>query len=331
MGAKEAIETGEINIANPQGIERVEMQRQWSLLLKERLFDNHGILISDVDGVILRSDSLDKPEYTTPKILETYKRFEQLGGRIGLATARSAYVGQYLRHQGLRLDGPLIFEDGHVVFVKRKKIVLAPEAYKKFVFSLRNQMADEQYFRDTWEEVQLQPQRESGEITICHGNVQWNGDYRASFWYDWRSEKQYGEADNIVRQIITPRIHDIAQTCGLTADDFDVKLSRMKNGLGIIRIAAKIHGRVVSKEMAAELIWNGFDPVFVGDGDGDRGFEKDIQQRKRGIIVALGGSNDLTDEVPEFIEHANIRLDDPREYTQVLNVAMNMKERGTLI
>jgi hypothetical protein len=325
MDMNEGIPTEGNYISNLQWTERVRPIRRCGVLLKEYLFDRQGILMLDGDGVFFRSDCLEYPQYTTLDILEAHTRLEHLGGRIGLATARSEHAVRYLRNHGLRLDGPLILEGGHVVIIKGIKTILASDRYMAFISSMREEIQGERYFRDSWNEVRYLPQVESGDIAICHGNFQWNGDCRATLWYSWQEEEKLGEADHAVKRIIIPRILDIASAHGLSTDDVDVRLTRMDNGLGIIRIAAKIDGRVVSKEMAAGHIWNGFDPIFVGDGDGDSGFEDEIRRRKKGIIIALDGSHDLTPEVPEFIHKADVHLTGPAEYIQALNCAMGMK------
>lgn len=311
------------------GVELVKQsgkREEWKFcgdLLRRELLENRGFLILDGDGVIFQSDSLYKPQLTTSNIVSALRAFETEGGIIGLATARSDSVVSYLRKEGIRLDGPLILEGGHVVIIEGIKTVFATEEYRMFVRNLRKMIVEAPFYRKSWEDVLIFTRDHKDAIAVCLGNKQWNGDYRATFWYSWKEERSLGAADEIVKQLVIPQITNIALGNGLTSDHFNVKLARMDNGLGILRIAYKQNGIVVSKEAAAQTIWNGLHVVYVADGEGDLGFESTTQKHK-GKVIALGGSHDLTPDVPVFLHQADMRLANPGEFVRALQYATDL-------
>lgn len=291
-------------------------------LLVEQLFEKRGILILDCDGVIFQSTSLHEPLLTTTDVIETFGAFESAGGQMGLATARSDHAILFLRERGIQLAGPLILEGGHVVIVGERKTILASDAYREFIVELRQSVERQTFFNNSWADVVMASSKSRNSIAICHGDRQWNGACRATFWYDWRGESEPGAADLAIQQMVIPRVHDVASAIGLSENDYNVKLSRMDIGLGIIRVGANVDGVPISKEHAAEHIWDGFDVVYAADGAGDSGFERDIRTRHKGKVIAIGGSHDLTLEVPDFTDHADVRLSDPSEFVQAMKHAI---------
>ena len=288
-----------------------------------------GILMLDLDGVVLRSRSLFEPQFTTWDMKDALQTYEGVGGHIGLSTARQEGVRTFLRSFGLRLDGPLIFEGGHVVMVGEKKEVLASDMYRTFVAKVRKELENEPFFRQSWSEVEKFQSGNPDTVVVCHGDRQWNGDYRATFWYDWRHEPTPGWADVVIGERISPRIHEIALSAGLSGDQFHIKLMRMKSGLGILRIAEQIDGVVVSKEMAAKHVLTGESLVFVADGEGDKDLELHIQNTRNGKVIALRETDDvMTPEISSFTKSADIQLANPSEFVQAVVYAIGSLSMG---
>ncbi len=317
----------ELGIFPDKDLEHFSVAPAWKIcgeMLAQNLFEKPGVLILDCDGVIFLSDSLDAVRVTTPTIISTLLAVEEEGGKIGLATARSKGVRKVLREYGFRLDGPLILEGGHVIIDGGKKTVLAPDSYQNFVAHVRENLGTYVTVRDTWQEVVDRPYDDRGTISICHGDGQWNGICRATFWYNTRGEATLGDADKEVEKNVIPHLQRIASLSHLSKDDYDIKLTHMDNGLGIIRLAAKIEGYPVNKGMAAQFIWDGFIPISIADGEGDAEFEAAVQQHN-GKVIAVEGSHDLTPDVPQFISRADFRVRNPDELELALTYAVAIK------
>ena|SRR3989344_3021627 len=306
---------------------RTEVQAplsKWQLcgtLIANHLRSGNNLLL-DGDGVLLKPDSLDRPELTTPKIITPIKTLENLGIKVGVATARGGQIIDYLCNEyGLQMKGPSIIEDGHVVVSDGIRKNLASPNHSIFVADVRKRLLLHPEFQTSWNNV-----RTLSEVfdmfAFCPGGFQWQGKFRASFWFFANGDKDDHE---ILSEVFEPVLRILAQENGLGYEnDLDVSVGRMSVGnLGILSIKGKINGESITKGTAARRLIQPW--VLAADGFGDTALAT-VTKKFKGAIIGVEGNLDVSNEPPEFLNSADLVLRDPEELAFALSHAANCLE-----
>lgn len=275
-------------------------------------------LILDIDGVVCRADSLDRPELTTPAIITSVKTLENLGVKVGVATARGEHIVEYLRREhNLQIEGPAILEEGQVLIKDGNKEYLAVPNHPKFIADLRQEFMLDPRFQDSWRMVKMIFES-SGAPTFCPGNFQWQGECRASFWFFAHGDKDRDR--QILTTIFESKLRKLAQKNELDYEkDLAVSVSRMSVGnLGILSIKGRVDGLPVNKGTAAEKLVQPW--VFAADGFGDTALAI-VTKKFNGAVIGIEGNLDVSDEPPEFLKNADFVLRNPEELNLALSYA----------
>lgn len=290
-------------------------QRCGAIMAEYLRAQHNPTLLLDMDGVVFQADSLDVPRLTTPDIIPVLSYIEELGVRIGTATARSTHVVDYLRDLGLRLQGPAILEEGQVVLSGEEAIHLTLPTHKDFMKTATDVLSAHTAFESTWEAVQENARK--GTFSFCHGNYQWQGEYRSSFWFSYRGNQDIDH--RTVAAVFEPTLRDIADLYGLAYEkDIAIATSRMAvNNLAIVTIKGQANGQPIHKGMAAEKLLQG-SWIFVADGFGDTSLAIETRRRTNGAVIGIEGNLDISNDVPEFLRSANAVLETPQDFVQSL-------------
>lgn len=285
------------------------------------IFYNGVPLICDIDGVICKADSLDRPELISSQLIESLLLLESHGVAVGVATARGELIINYLRDEhSLHLNGPLILESGHLLIEGSEKKHLAGSHHKSFIEYVRKTLKTTAHFRNDWLAVQ-DDYKHSGATAFCPGNIQWQGECRASFWFYAHGEKENDQ--KLLAELFEPTVRYVAQSYGLSYEmDVSLTVNRMKinnntegEQLGIISLKGKRNGVTIQKGTAAEQLKTPW--VFVADGFEDMALA-DLTRSRNGAVVGIKGNLDDSDEPIQFLINADCILDNPDELAIVL-------------
>lgn len=276
-------------------------------------------LILDADGVVVEQDSLFHPKITDLRLIQSLRRLEQQGVSIGVATARSENFVEFLQSLGLILRGPLILQQGQVLYQNDKKIYFVSEKYREFVATTKKVVRASPIWKSSWIDVWS-----SNEGIFCDGNSQWQGDCRISYWVYERDEQRQGEQ---LKQHLDVIVANAGEVFGLRPNiDYVTSFGRMsleryvQNGtLGIISLKAIRDGVPFDKSIAASYV--GKPVVIVSDGykDGELGH---LNKALGGINIGIEGNLDEEINVAAYMEEADICLASPFELSQALGMVV---------
>ncbi|MDO8657144.1 MAG: HAD hydrolase family protein [Candidatus Levybacteria bacterium] len=290
---------------------------QCGVLIASYLKQGRALLL-DVDGVICKADSLDHPELTTPHIINNIKKLESTGRKVGIATARGSQITDYLRFEhGLRLDGPLIYEEGQVMVIDGEKIYLSNPNHTGFIKSVRAELKMHKAFSKSWQ-MAKEIYENRGVVTFCPGDTQWQGECRASFWFFSDEKTKHGR--DIIISMFEPTLTKLSAMHKLDyKNDLSISVGRMSVGnLGILSIKGKKEGQPINKGTAARLLRERW--IFVADGLGDISLAFETRQNN-GLVIGIEGNLDDSDEPHKFLENADCVLSTPEDFAKALDYA----------
>ncbi len=303
---------------NSPAVEVTVKQWQQCGVLMANYFRQGNALLLDIDGVVCKADALVNPELTTQEIIPALKKLENLGVKLGVATARGVQIVEYLRDEhGLQINGPAILEEGQVFINDGHKNYLSVPNHPRFIADVRHILKLQPTFQESWQQVRTLFESNRA-LTFCPGNFQWQGECRASFWFF-----AHGEKDNdreVLATIFEPILRELALENGIDYEqDLAVSVGRMSVGnLGIVSMKGKVNGLPVNKGTAAEKLTQPW--VFVADGFGDTPLAY-VTKRRNGAVIGIEGNLDDSNEPPEFLRNADYVLSDPEEFAKALNYA----------
>lgn len=284
-------------------------------------------LLLDADGVIVRSDALFSPRQISPSLVTVIKEIESLDIQVGLATARSEQFVEYLRAQGLRMQGPLILQEGQLLVADETRTYFVHELYRDFIHAAKSVVSKHSAWRESW-----YPVWSSGlkDMVFCPGNRQWQGDSRASFWF--YTDGDLERNTTMKEALLDPMIDVVGESFGLERNvDFTTSLGLLslanhgKAGfLGMVSIKGMRNGTSIDKSVAADLY--GRPVVFVADGVGDVQLGK--WNRGRGINIAIEGNLDVSSDPDRFYRLSELILRNPSELAMSLFHAARIIEQS---
>ncbi|MFA9288853.1 MAG: hypothetical protein ACEQSA_03165 [Weeksellaceae bacterium] len=275
-------------------------------LLVNRIKEDQQILL-DLDGVVLKSDSLQIADPTTFGMLPVLRDLEAKKVRLGLATMRGMHAISYLRKNGLQLQGDKIIEGGHVLLSDEGDHYLGHPNHRNFIQHATSYLENRPNYRKRWINVL----KGLAPGLYCRGNIQWQGENRASWWIN--TDQTPPEE---MLEFFTRLLEPIAAHSDLLLQrDVGISVSQMKKSpLGIIGVKGRLDGEKIDKSTIAQFIktpWS-----FVGDGFGDTNLCKETV-RGQGIVIGVGGNLDRSDEVDTFMQGVTVKLQNPHELEQV--------------
>lgn len=275
-------------------------------------FLKYPLLLLDMDGVVVRSNSLHHVDFITPRILPALQGLETGGVKLGVATARGFHIMKFLRSYGLTMDGPAILEEGQVLHSKGEKISLVSDRHLRFTKALVTHIATLSNFRPSWDAVRMDG-RISRNPLFCLGDVQWQGESRTSLWF-----ADHESLDDVfVRETFLQHIRPVAARHGLSVEkELSLSVNRMVvEDLGFVTVKAAIDGMPFNKSFAALNIKEPFG--FIADGIGDEELGQHALANG-GIVVAVGDNLDKSSEPERFKKMATMTMQNSHILTESL-------------
>lgn len=282
-------------------------------------------LIFDGDGVIVEQDSLFQPTLRDPRLIGSLRQLEQQGVSVGLATSRGEHFVEFLRARGLHLEGPLILQEGQVLYHKGGKTYFTTEAYREFLDAFWRLTGRTDIWRKHWADVWA-----SGDGAICYGNDQWQGDCRRSFWFYENDGVKHGEE---LKEKLSAIARPISQSYDLAlGSDYVISLGRMslrryvdRGTLGIISVTSAVGGVSSDKSRAAREIVG--PAIYIADGFKDGKLEK-LNALRGGINIGVAGNLDLASDARSFLTASDATLASPQELVNALLHAVRLLQVG---
>ncbi len=296
------------------------------LLADHFLAQETPTLLLDMDGVVLAADSLHRPQLTSPHIIPVLKSLEGLGVAVGTATSRSMHVVDFLRDQGLQINGPAILEEGQVIANGGEVEYLVHPNHREFIKAVSRAVSTRPDFVPTWTEAR---NTNFEEVSFCPGSVQWQGEARSSFWFPYEGSESNDRL--LINAKIMPileaqaRIHRLDIKRDIAVITHRMRSSTANGNLGIVVIKGKIDGRPIDKGFAAERLGGSWG--FVADGYGDAPLAT-VTKRKNGLVLGIEGNLDMTGDAPEFLGSADVVLKSPDEFVQALKYSAQVIRRS---
>ncbi|HSX40843.1 MAG TPA: hypothetical protein VLF68_04500 [Candidatus Saccharimonadales bacterium] len=300
-------------------------QRCGALMAEHFTLQQTPTLLLDMDGVVLQSDSLFEHRLTTPDIIPALADLEKQGVMLGAATSRSTPALDYLRGLGLAMQGPAILEEGQKFLQGEHEHHIALPGHKDFIDSVKETFTSHPRHAPSWQDVQNYAKE--GEMKFCTGNFQWQGELCTYFWFYYHNGSSYDR--EILQTVFEPTLQSLAYQQGLDFEnDVAVGVSRMiVDNLAIVTIKGRRNGEPIHKGIAAQRFmrppW-----VFVADGFGDMPLAEFTKTHPQGTVIGIEGNLDVSDEVPQFLHHANAVIKNPDEFVQALSYTSTLLRKN---
>lgn len=268
-----------------------------------------GQCLMDMDGVLVKENELDKTVWLNAELLPALKKFEQSRGKFGVATARTGEIIDWLRGQGLQVNGPLsILANGQEVVNNGVWQALTSPIFLEFIAGLDSNLSSQGILTGTWEDV-----GNINENALVLSHPRWQSPTRRT--YLIKSKAVVDMATNVGVQ----KIRELANDSGLNWEQqvYCGSYTLPESELSVLYIRAKEGGEKFDKVMAARRFLSDR-AVFVTDF-GWRDDEQMAQwiRMENGLVIKMGENFGIKGE-------SDFELADGRELADVLLKTANL-------
>lgn len=121
--------------------------------------------------------------------------------------------------------------------------------------------------------------------------------------------------------------HGLDYDHDVTVNSYRMQRSFENGNLGVVSIRGKLDGRIIDKGIAAEKLYGTW--AFAADGFGDTPIAI-VTKTRGGVVIGIEGNLDITNEVPYFLQIADVVLKTSNEFNDALRHAANILGKGRL-
>lgn len=273
-------------------------------------------LLLDMDGVVMQGDGFYRPTVATLGIIPVLRKLEEAGVKIGLNTSRGDQIVDFLRDNGLQVEGPRILESGQKITIGDTTESLSHPNLPNFIAEIEKKVEEHPESAATWPHVLR------GEGKLCSGSPQWKGSRSMFVWFDTdyaRETDAIGQFQTMFKQLAVE--HGLDFDKDVATSSFDMLPDERRGNITMLKVSGAINGKAINKVTPVDRLPDPW--VFIADGPGDPPFAEATKNRG-GFVVGIEGSIDRTSEIVDFLNMADLTLQSPFELARVLRYTANI-------